>query len=84
MSGREDPRLKPKPIPFSCKNAYDAFLKLYKGERIDYSEIKAFIEVTYKQLTPTEIDAIMNFSDTVLNTQQEIQRKKAQFKVEKK
>ncbi len=78
------PSLAKRPVPFLAQNAYQAFLRLHSGEKISYQEVKAFLEVTDFSLTGDEIEAVMRFSNTVLNTQREMRAKEQKFKAEAK
>lgn len=85
MSGIKDDRLQDYQIPYICNTAYSAFCKLRRGEDpISYSEIKAYIEVTGEEISSREVDAIMKFDNSLLNTKNDIIRKHAMMRVEKK
>lgn len=46
-------------VPDGMDELFGVFWKLQSGEKIRYSEIRAFMEVTGNCLSPSEVDAIM-------------------------
>lgn len=75
-----NPDLQPKLIPWLCTHAYNCFNKLKRnGDPIKYSEIQSFIEVTGAELSLREVEAIITFDNTTINTLYEIRKKQAQF-----
>jgi hypothetical protein len=57
--GPRDPRLDVAAIPEGFEIVAARFWELYRGERITFSELEAYMRTTGIELSPIEIDAIM-------------------------